>query len=105
MEAHQIKAILDDLGYDMDAMIPMKEINAIVLEGNMNLYPEDNLRLKFHSSGKVGLVMGYRGFYNKDGEFVPNSKPAYAVPFDQVEGFQLVSPFRPYEAFKLGRSM
>ena len=25
MEAHQIKAILDDLGYDMDAMIPMKE--------------------------------------------------------------------------------
>lgn len=105
MEAYQIKAILNELGYDMETYLPMKEINAIILEGNMNVYPEDNLRLKFHSNKNVGMLMAYRGTYDNDGSFIPKSKPAYIIPFDQIEGFQLVSKYRPYEAFKFGRSM
>lgn len=105
MEKYQIQAILDDLGYNMNTMIPLREVNAIVLEGNMNLYPDDHTRFFFKSSGNIGLVLGYRGSVNKDGEFIAKAKPAYAVPFDQVEGFQLTSDSRPYAPYMFARSM
>lgn len=105
MEAFQVKAILDDLKYNMNTLIPLKEVNAIVLEGNMNLYPDDNTRFKFVSSGNIGLVLCYRGSKDPDGNFVPRKRPICAVPFDQIEGFQLISKSRPYAPYMFARSM
>lgn len=105
MKTSQVKAILDDLGYNLNAYIPLKEINAIVLEGNMNLYPEPDSQLFFKSTSGCDLILCYRGKYDDDGNFVPNKKPYYAVPFDQILAFQLIGPARPSAAFRYGRSM
>lgn len=105
MESYQIEAILKDLGYGMNAMLELKDVNALVLEGNMNLYPDPETRFMFKSSGKIGLILAYRGKTNADGEFIANSRPVYAVPFDQLAAVQMVSKTRPQAAYRFGRSM
>lgn len=105
METYQIKVILDELGYSMNTPIPMNEINAIVLEGNMNLYPDPLTRFIFKSYENIGLLLAFSGKYDTDDNFIQDKKPLYAVPFDQIEGFQLVNKYRPYAPFRFGRSM
>lgn len=105
MEAAQIKAILSDLGYGMNTLLELKDVNAIVLEGQMNLYPDPETRFMFKSSGNIGLILGYRGKTDSEGNFIANSKPAYAVPFDQLESIQMASKYRPTGAYRFGRSM
>lgn len=101
----QVKSILDDLNYNMNTIIPMTEVNAIVLEGNMNIYPEPDSRFYFKSDGNIELILYYHGKYNDDGEFIPNEKPYYVVPFDQILSIQLISDSRISAPFRYGKSM
>lgn len=107
MNTAQVTTVLSEIGsYSVNALIPLTEVNAIVLEGNKNIYTDDNVRFYFKTGTNLGLMLAYGGVTDSDGVFTQISdKPAYAVSFEQIEAFQLVSKYRRRSPYKFGTSM
>ena len=107
MTNKQIKFILKNIGnYDVNKLIPLTEVSTIVMEGNMNIYPDPFTRFIFRDEKNIGLIEAYRGYVGSDGVFVQtHNLPTFVVPFDQVEVFQLVGPTRRTAPYRTGQSM
>ena len=107
MTNEQIKFILKNIGnYDVNKLIPLTEVSTIVMEGNMNIYPDPFTRFIFRDEKNIGLIEANRGYVGSDGVFVQTHKlPTFVVPFDQFEAFQLVSPTRRTAPYITGQSM
>lgn len=104
MTKGQITHILSLLKYETNKLIPLEGISTIVLEGNFNVYPDENTRVKFVDENGVELLLGYRG-KTVNGEFIPEQNPRFAIQFEQIIAFQSESPVRRRSAYSVGLSM
>ena len=57
MTNEQIKFVLKNIGnYDVNKLIPLTEVSTIVMEGNMNVYPDPFTRFIFRDGKNIGLI-------------------------------------------------
>ena len=105
MTIKQVKAILDDLGYSTDMMIPLTEVNSIFLLSNESVYPDDTTYVKFDSKNSLMLV--YDG-ETVDGVFIPKAgeeNPRLIMDLFNVEGFLLTSKARRKAPYRMSTSV
>lgn len=108
MTTSQIKNCLSEIGgYSTDIIIPLKEVASINTSLDQVLYPGSSTRFKFNTSSGKEILEVYDGHEDKDGNFVfdnPNI-PNYFISFSVIVGFNMKSPIRPTEAYKLGMAV
>ena len=78
MTNKQIQFILKNIGnYDVNKLIPLTEVSTIVMEGNMNIYPDPFTRFIFRDEKNIGLIEAYRGYVGSDGFPISRSYQTY----------------------------
>lgn len=106
MTINQISTIIKEIGnYDLDMLIPLQEVNSIILVNNENMYTDDEAYVLFDS--KYNLMKIYPGTTDEDGVFDPKNLnvPKVIIDIAAIQGFQLVSRFRRKSPYRVGLSM
>ena len=104
MTINQVSKIIKEIGnYDLDMLIPLQEVNTIILVNNENMYTDDEAYVKFNSATELMEI--YPGT-TKDGIFTQKSSvPKVIIDIAAIQGFQLVSKYRRKSPYRVGQSM
>ena len=103
MKSTQIKEIIKTIGnYEMNQIIPLTEVQSIVLASDENIYPSDTTRVKFVDEGGKNLMEVYEGVTKQDGTFVSKPNPILVMSFSNINGFVLASPKRRKAPYNYG---
>lgn len=102
MTAKQIAAIISEIGdYKMNQLIPLSEVQSIVLTMDYCIYPGETTRVKFVNTNGMNLLLVYFGRMD-GGEFITSDTPNAVISADEIEEFLLVNNARIPEPFKYG---
>ena len=104
MTINQVSTIIKEIGnYDLDMLIPLHEVNSIILVNNENMYTDDEAYVKFNSTNE--LLEIYPGT-TKNGVFSQKSSiPKVIIDINAIQGFQLISKYRRKSPYRVGQSM
>lgn len=106
MTSKQIKFIINQIGnYEMNKLIPLTEVQALVLTSDECIYPSETSWIEFvnkDSNGNVlDLFIVYDGILNDDGAFIPNEKPTYIGSTSNIMAISMVNKKRMKEPYKI----
>lgn len=102
MKANQISAIISEIGnYKMNQLIPLSEVQSIVLTADYCIYPGDTTRVKFVNSNGMNLLLVFNGRMDGD-EFITDETPKAVITCEEIEEFLLVNNARVPEPYKYG---
>lgn len=97
MKASQIIEILSEIGgYSCNTELKLSEIQYIYLNTDGCLFPGDDIRFNFKIIGEGGVLMIYKGYTDKYGNFIKNGNiPSAFIDFKAIEGFRMSASYKP----------
>jgi len=93
--------ITEELGYNYNTIIPLTEVQSIVLGSNESIYPDESTQVMFYHQNSKDLLMVYSGYTDSEGFHHPE-KPTHIIPITQIEAIIMASKDFIKSPYKIG---